>query len=53
MTGTLYLVEYLGFIVSTKKSVLNPAQEIEFLGLSGLSSNGDKASFNQNQTQIS
>jgi len=29
-TGMQYL---LGFIVSTKKSVLNPAQVIEFLGL--------------------
>ena len=29
----LYLLECLGFIVNTKKSVLNPAQVIEFLGL--------------------
>jgi len=29
-----YLLESLGFIVNTKKSVLNPAQVIEFLGLS-------------------
>jgi len=34
MTGMRYLLESLGFIVNTKKSVLNPAQVIEFLGLS-------------------
>ena len=33
VTGMLYLLECLGFIVNTKKSVLNPAQVIEFLGL--------------------
>ena len=32
--GMRYLLECLGFIVNTKKSVLNPAQVIEFLGLS-------------------
>lgn len=30
----LYLLEYLGFIVNRKKSILNLAQVIEFLGLS-------------------
>ena len=34
VTGTRYLSEGLGFIVNTKKSVVNPAQVIEFLGLS-------------------
>jgi len=34
VTGMRYLLEILGFIVNTKKSVLNPAQVIEFLGLS-------------------
>ncbi|XP_065902413.1 uncharacterized protein [Dysidea avara] len=34
VTGMLYLLQCLGFIVNTKKSVLNPAQVIEFLGLS-------------------
>ena len=33
VTGMRYLLECLGFIVNTKKSVLNPAQVIEFLGL--------------------
>ena len=30
----LYLLEYLSFIMNRKKSILNPAQVIEFLGLS-------------------
>jgi len=34
VTGMWYILECLGFIVNTKKSVLNPAQVIEFLGLS-------------------
>lgn len=34
VTGMLYLLEYLGFIVNRKKSILNLAQVIEFLGLS-------------------
>ena len=32
--GMLYLLECLGFIVNRKKSILNPTQVIEFLGLS-------------------
>ena len=34
VTGMLYLLECLGFIVDRKKSILNPTQVIEFLGLS-------------------
>ena len=34
VTGMLYLLECLGFIVNRKKSILNPAQVIEFFGLS-------------------
>jgi len=34
VTGVQYLLESLRFIANTKKSVLNPAQVIEFLGLS-------------------
>jgi len=34
VTGMWYLLECLRFIVNTKKSVLNPAQVVEFLGLS-------------------
>ena len=34
VTGMLYLLECLGFIVNRKKSILNPTQVIEFLGLS-------------------
>jgi len=34
VTGMRYLLECLGFIVNTKKSILNPAQVMEFLGLS-------------------
>ena len=34
VTGMLYLLECLGFIVNRKKSTLNPTQVIEFLGLS-------------------
>ena len=34
VTGIRYLLECLGFIVNTKKSILNPTQVIEFLGLS-------------------
>ena len=34
VTGMFYLLECLGFIVNRKKSILNPTQVIEFLGLS-------------------
>ena len=34
VTGVRYLLECLGFIVNIKKSILDPAQVIEFLGLS-------------------
>lgn len=34
VTGILYFLECLGFIVNRKKSILNPAQVIEFFGLS-------------------
>jgi len=34
VTGIRYLLECLGFIVNTKKSILNPTQVIQFLGLS-------------------
>ena len=34
VTGMLYLLERLGFIVDRKKLILNPTQVIEFLGLS-------------------
>ena len=34
VTGMRYLLECLGFIVNIKKSILNPAQVMEFLGLS-------------------
>ena len=34
LTGMKYLLECLGFIVNTKKSIVNPAQVMEFLGLS-------------------
>ena len=30
---TIYLLQQLGFIINQKKSILNPSQEIEFLGL--------------------
>ena len=33
LTGIVYLLENLGFIINQKKSVLTPAQTIEFLGL--------------------
>ena len=29
----VYLLQYLGFVINQKKSVLEPTQEIEFLGL--------------------
>ena len=34
VTGMRYLLECLGFIVNIKKSILDPAQVMEFLGLS-------------------
>ena len=34
VTGVRHLLECLGFIVNIKKSILDPAQVIEFLGLS-------------------
>jgi len=33
LTGTVHLLENLGFIINQKKSVLTPTQSIEFLGL--------------------
>ena len=33
LEGMTYLLESLGFIINRKKSVLNPAQTLEFLGL--------------------
>ena len=30
---TMYLLENLGFIINSKKSILSPSQEIEFLGM--------------------
>ena len=29
----IFLLQHLGFVINLKKCVLNPAQEIEFLGL--------------------
>ena len=30
---TIFLLQHLGFILNKEKSILNPVQEIEFLGL--------------------
>ena len=30
---TIFLLQHLGFILNMEKSILNPVQEIEFLGL--------------------
>ena len=30
---TIFLLQHLGFVLNMEKSILNPAQEIEFLGL--------------------
>ena len=33
LAGVTYLLENVGFIISRKKSVMNPAQTLEFLSL--------------------
>ena len=50
VTGVRYLLECLGFIVNIKKSILDPAQVIDFLGLSVDSLGIWKSGFSQSKS---